>query len=333
MLTALIALLLLSATAGAELVAVDRTLPAHLQRGGSVRLDTDIGLGLDIDNTDADGESEVPAEYEGRQADLWSEGDRLERAGALYESVQRFEALVSERPDVSAAYWRTARGYWRIADALPREEQERRIEYFDLADARAREGIETDSGCAPCMLWKYAAMGGLSMTRGFMWGARHAREMLGLLDRGIALKPTYRDDDKNSTLANLYYARAVFRRMVPDWFWLPWVIGVKGNTELALLDIRNAMALTADRVDYQVELGAILLCQGKRKKQPERIDQGVEALKYALTIPTYLRTDEIERYYAKVLVDQPEKGCAYSGEGFIDVNKVKRSDLVSATAK
>ena len=56
-----------------------------------------------------------------------------------------------------------------------------------------------------------------------------------------------------------------------------------------------------------------------------------EALRHALTIPDYLRSDEIERHYARVLLEQPEKGCAYSGEGFIDVDKIKRSDLVSAT--
>ena len=240
LLTAVLVLLLaLSPAAGAEPLAIDRSLPAHLQKGGI----KPIGVG---------GAAEVPAEYEGRFAELWSEGDRLEREGELQQSVQHFDALVSVRPDVSAAYWRSARSYWRIADALPRTEQERRIEYYDLADARAREGIEADPECAACMLWKYAAMGGLSMTKGFVWGARHAREMSKLLNRGIALRPSYRDDSRNSTLANLYYARAVFRRMLPDWFWLPFVIGVKGNTELALLDIRNAMALVDDRVDYQV---------------------------------------------------------------------------------
>jgi tetratricopeptide (TPR) repeat protein len=317
--TAVFALLsvLLAVTAGGEPLAVERSLPEHLQQGGI----KPIGAG---------GAAAVPPEYEGRLADIWGEGDRLERAGALHESVQFFDALVKERPDISAAYWRSARAYWRIADALPRAENDRRIEYFDLADTRAREGIEADPECAACMLWKYAALGGLSMTKGFMWGARHAREMMGLLDRGIALRPSYRDDEKNSTLANLYYARAVFRRMVPDWFWLSWVIGVRGDTELALLDIENAIALSADRVDYQVELGAILLCQGKRKKQPQRVEEGVEALRYALTIPTYLRSDRIERHYARILMNQPEKACAYSGEGFIDVNKIKRSDLVRA---
>ena len=52
--------------------------------------------------------------------------------------------------------------------------------------------------------------------------------------------------------------------MVPEWWFLPIVAGVKGNKRQALDDIDRAVALHPDRIDYQVERGAILLCLGDR---------------------------------------------------------------------
>ena len=75
--------------------------------------------------------------------------------------------------------------------------------------------------------------------------------MAGLIDRGIALQPTSRDNEWNTTLGNLYYAASAFYRVAPDWPGVEWVIGTRGDKDRALDYIERAIAISPMRVDYQ----------------------------------------------------------------------------------
>ena len=202
---------------------------------------------------------------------------------------------------------------------------EGRLEFFLLADQFATRGIAVDDECAECMLWKYASLGRLATTRGLLTAVRDVSTMADLLNRGIELKPQHRDNANNSTLANLYYASASFYRMVPDWFWLKWVIGVRGDKERALQDARSAVALARDRIDYQVELGAALLCHGTAKKHPEEVVEGIEVLRLAEKLDPILPTDHIDQEFAILLIEDPLKSCGFSRDGFIDVDAVAKN--------
>lgn len=263
------------------------------------------------------------------QATAWEEALRLEREGALLAAAEHF-AEAAERGEHPQAHWRAARSYWQVADALPSDRDAARVEYLVRADTWAGRGLEANPACGECALWKYAAMGRLTEHRGMLWGARNAREMQSLLDRGIALRPQHRDPNGNAALANLYYASAVFHRLVPEWFWLPLVTGVKGDTDRALADIREALAISSDRIDYRVEHGAVLLCQGRRRDRSERIDEGLRALANALTLTPTLTTDRLDQELARQLIAEPEKACGFSRRGFIDIEGEGRRVAVSA---
>jgi hypothetical protein len=177
------------------------------------------------------------------------------------------------------------------------------------------------------MLWRFASLGRLATTRGVLSAARDARTMAKLLDRGIALKPTHRDDDRNTTLGNLYYASATFYRMVPDWMILKWLLGVRGDKERAIRDARSAVAISSNRVDYQMELGASLICMGLRKSRPEAIEEGRSVVDRAMNLPVYLETDILDKELGRILADEPEKACGFSRDGFIDVEAVVGKEL------
>jgi hypothetical protein len=185
--------------------------------------------------------------------------------------------------------------------------------------------MELDPKCAECMLWRYASLGRLITNRGLISGVRHAGLMQDLLDDGIELQPTHREAEWNTTLGNLYYARAIFNRMVPDWFWLKWVVGVRGNKERALADIDAAIAISTTRIDYHVEKGAVLMCLGTAKDEPERIEEGRQVLRNAFGMEQRLGSDAVDLEYARVLIAQPDKACGFSRDGFIDVEEAGRS--------
>jgi hypothetical protein len=253
---------------------------------------------------------------------LWREGLRLERDEYLLESAARYELIVGQVPEESFTYWRIARNYWRHGEGLPVEDGEERVRYFEMAEDWSARGLSIDPECAPCMLWKFVSMGRQATTRGLLTAVSDAREMDWLLKQGIALQPSFADDSANSTLGNLYYAGAVFYRIVPDWFWVKWVLGMRGDKDLSLEFARKAVAMAEMRVDYRVELGASLLCYGATRKKPLAIIEGFEVLRQAEGLDPYLSTDHLDKAHAQVLLSEPQKACGYSRDGFIDVDEV-----------
>ena len=82
-------------------------------------------------------------------------------AAVCLRKAVELEAVAREQPGFVPAYWRSARSFWMAGDTLPLEAKLERISRFELSEALAARGIEVDSGCAECMLWKFAAMGRL----------------------------------------------------------------------------------------------------------------------------------------------------------------------------
>ena len=236
--------------------------------------------------------SGVPGSAAGEPVDpgpRWREAVALEQEGRALErdqpmqaverylaAARRFEAVAGQHPDWAQPLWRSARGLWMAGDTLPLEAKDERIRRFEAAEALSSRGIAVDPECAECMLWKFASMGRLRTTR-FVWTSlRQVPEMAALLDRAIALRPSYREDAENSTLGNLHYSSAIFYRVLPDSFWVDLLLGVRGDKDRALYHIQTARSMHPGRLDYQIELGSQLLCLGSVREDPLRLLEGRE---------------------------------------------------------
>ena len=275
-------------------------------------------------------------------ARIWSEAVDLERTswdldesedGHSYElaieAAGRFE-VVSEwldaatTPDIEPyrhAYWRTARAHWLAADSLELADRDRRREHLSRAIEFTDRGISVDPDCAACMLWKFNAMGRRLQIDGIFSSVRKVRTMARLLDDGIALQPDFREGERSSTLGNLHYVSAVFYRVLPDWFWLKWIVGVRGDKQRALGHAQTALALHESRIDYRIEVGSQLLCLGATEKDPKRLTEGRQALAEASTIPPRNLDDKKEIAAAHVMIAAPKKACSYAGAEWIEIDE------------
>lgn len=256
--------------------------------------------------------------------DLWAAGLEAEYDERLEEASNHYIEISRRIPDDPMAYWRVSRNYWRLGDLTPDDRRDEKIRWFKEADRWAALGIEADPECAACMLFRVGALGRLATTEGISSAARNAKTMAELIDRGIALQPTHTDGDYNSTLGNLYYASSNFYRSVPDWRILEWLIGVRGDKERALRDIRKAVEISHQRIDYRVELGATLLCLGTSKKDEERIAEGKQVLGEAQDLELILPSDSKDLALAQVMMREPNKACGFSRDGFIDHEKARK---------
>lgn len=260
--------------------------------------------------------------------------ERPERAVEGYlDAARLFEAVLRERPGLAPACWRSARMFWLAGDTLPLDARARRLEYFGRAETLADRGIEADPECAECMLWKFSAMGRLRTTRGVWTGLRQLPEMAALLERGIALRPSFADDEDNSTLGNLHYSSAIFYRILPDWFWMGWLLGVKGDKEKALGHIQTALALHPSRLDYQVELGAQLLCLGTVRHDRARLASGMAAMRQALAREPENQDQSREIAAARIMLGAPQKSCGYSGDTWVEIDRHEAFRAASAAQR
>lgn len=255
---------------------------------------------------------------------LWNEGIALEAREALLESNLRYEEIAAALPGSSFIRWRVSRNYWRYAERLAADDKRGRLEYFGRADGWAQRALDLDPECGECILWKLASLGRLATTGGVFDSMGMASTIADMIDRGIALEPRHTDGRANVTMANLYYAGSAFYRIVPDWFWVEWLIGVRGDKRRALDYIRKALAISDPRVDYQVELGAVLLCIGHDERDARRLEEGRRALEEAMHTPLFQSTDTLDLDHARTLMAEPERACGYSRDGWIDLSEAKR---------
>ena len=85
------------------------------------------------------------------------------------------------------------------------------------------------------------------------------------------------------------------------------------------------MALHPKRVDYQVELGAVLLCYGTERDRNEAIKEGRAVLANASAFDRLLPTDDLDLEFARIMSERPELACSFSRDGFVDVKKAASS--------
>jgi tetratricopeptide (TPR) repeat protein len=257
------------------------------------------------------------------QTDPGMARDRMARAALLFERIGQHEAANPPGLGKTLGYWRASRATWLTGELLPLDATEGRLEAFHASLELSNRGLAIDSECAACMLWKFISYGRLRTTAGVWEGMRQVEEMADLLDRGIALKPTYRDQTDNSTLGNLHYSSAIFYRILPDWFWIKWVLGVKGDKQRALEHSRKALALHPSRLDYQIELGTQLLCIGSTRDDHRTLREGKVAMRAAIARGGANSDDLREIQFAKIMLEEPDRSCGYSGDKLLDMDEDK----------
>jgi hypothetical protein len=242
---------------------------------------------------------------------LRAECERLDGSGSRVAAVA-WAQLAARVPPSSQVLWRSARAHHRAGERLPLAARDERLRFYERALRAARRGRQLDPGCGECCLYEFAALGRIISIGGFASSATQLGEMASLVDVCTESPPTHADSARNQERANLWYGLAGYYRAVPDSRWLQLVTGARGDPRLALAYVERAVAAAPDRVDYQVELGASLLCLGEREGDTAARMRGAATLRAVATLSTHHGLDAIDRRHAETLLERPEHACGYS---------------------
>jgi len=244
-----------------------------------------------------------------------------ERRYDYLKAAQIFELLIAQAPEEPHTYWRIARDYAWLAELSPALDVEMRARYGTLAMAWADRGLAIDTRCGECCFYKYAGMGRVAMAHGILSSMRWLKQISQTLDRCMQTPPAFVHEAWNPELGNFYYAAAAFYRMLPDSRMLEMSIGTRGDPHRSLELSRRAVALADQRVDYNVGLGASLLCVGRSDDREELVTEGRAVLQRVPGLRDRMPTDPLDRRAARRLLEQPERACGYSRDDWNDGGK------------
>jgi hypothetical protein len=242
----------------------------------------------------------------------WVRALEHERRHEYLEAARIFEHLIARAPEEPHTYWRIARDYAWLAELAPVSDLELRGRYGTLAMAWADRGLAIDPGCGECCFYKYAGMGRVALVHGILSSMRWLKQISQTLSRCMQIPPTFVHEPWNPELGNFYYAAAAFYRMLPDSRVLEMAIGARGDPQLSLELARRAVALSAERIDYNVGLGASLLCVGLADHREALLSEGRIVLQRVGGYRERMPTDVLDRRGARRLLEEPEQACGYS---------------------
>jgi tetratricopeptide (TPR) repeat protein len=247
-----------------------------------------------------------------RVGELWTRGRQLEVERSFVESARVYEEIVEILPEESHLYWRIARNHFGAGQVLPMADEKGRLEAFTLTEEWGGRGVDVDSECAECYLYRFIGLSSAARIRGIWNSARRASEMRELLGRAMELQPTWVDHEWNNELANLYFAAGVFYTVVPDSAVAKWTLGVRGDRFRARGYYRRAIEICPARIDYHMGLGALLLCAGNKENDDGLAAEGLELLRRISSLKNFLYTDQIDREHSQILLSEPSRACEYS---------------------
>lgn len=256
-----------------------------------------------------------------KAAELFQQSVAYDQEDNYGESIKILEKLAAKFPASPYLMWRLSRTYWVYAENLDINDKENRLKYFEIGLSYADKGLALNPNCAECYLFKFGNLGRISTTKGLMNSISKAKELSDVIATAIELEPKHRDNEYNYSLANAYYASGVFYRIVPDWFIVEWIAGVRGDKMLSLEHIKRSTELAPVRIDYQVELGAIYLCLAEDKGMEEMREPGNKALRHAIEMKQVMPTDPLDKEYARGFLEDPSGACGFSRDGIVKLDK------------
>jgi hypothetical protein len=248
----------------------------------------------------------------------WVSALEHERRYDYLKAAQVFEHLIARAPEEPHTYWRIARAYAWLAELAPPSDVEPRARYGTLAMAWADRGLTLDPRCGECCFYKYAGMGRVAMAHGVLSSMRWLKAISQTLARCMQTPPAFVHEPWNPELGNFYYAASAFYRMLPDSRMLEMAIGTRGDPQRSLELARRAVALADQRIDYNVGLGAALLCVGQADEREELVAEGRAVLRRVGGLRDLMPTDFIDRRAAPRLIEAPEQACGYSRDDWND---------------
>lgn len=246
--------------------------------------------------------------------------------------------VIRDAPGDPRAYWMLAEANYDIGELLPNEDKAGRTALYEEMIAVAERCVrEVDPNNGSCWHFLATGRGRLSTTRGLINSMFEAKTVERAWLRAWEVQPKDVLPNGDPMTANIAYGLAVFYRLVPDAWVVKLVLGTRGDIDRSLEFARKAVALQPWRLEIQKELAMSLICRGARKKAPADHEEGLAILR-KIVAGGFDEHDPrafniIDKRHAVELLDAPGKACAYSRDGYQEVDMAEAERRLRSQGK
>ncbi len=253
---------------------------------------------------------------------LFSEAEDLWAANKFTDSNRVLDELLASDPKNSEALWRVARNFYDMGESLSVTAKDERFRLYTEVENYGKKCREADPKDGNCDFWIGVGIGRQGTTRGLLTQIRNAKRIRDLWLTAIRHAPPYRSRDGTADIpGDIYLALGIYYRLIPDWWIMQVVMGVRGDIDDSVEYLRKSVALEPRRIEYLKELGVSLICRGTKEKSEADIEEGRANLRDLQGVPPIKPYDGIDKEHALLILSDPQMACGYSRDGQQEISE------------
>ncbi|MBN2800285.1 MAG: hypothetical protein JXX28_14185 [Deltaproteobacteria bacterium] len=241
--------------------------------------------------------------------------------GRYREGLASCEALLREHPEDPNLAFMRFRFRFELGESgfSAASDQRERLAYYRDMLAQVEEGLRYNPGDPHLVFCRSLGLGRLATTEGVMASLFSAAEiesdLLYTVNSGLQYRSIAGEEDVPS---HPLLALGIFYRLVPDWWIVEVVAGVRGDLDKSLAYLQRADAAAPGQIQVLKELGVTEVCMGQQRDDARRLAHGLETLRTVATMPARIPTDRVDLTHVSLLLQDPSRACDYSRDGYQD---------------
>jgi hypothetical protein len=268
--------------------------------------------------------AQIPS-YDRTTAADWAHLDleHLYTTGAFEEGLVEAKAQLAKAPKDVDLYWHVARFLFEVGERYDRDAPgvDKETIYEEML-AVADRGLARVSDHPHVLFARGIAVGRLGTTRGIIASLFTADELESDWLRVANSGWVYSSLGGEEILpCDAYAALGILYRLVPDWWIIEVIAGMRGSLDKSLEFLARADDCSPDRIETLKEYAVIRMCYGERHDRPALIAAGIQDLKRVRTLVPSKPTDHIDLKHATMLLNDPSLACAYSRDGQAETDR------------
>lgn len=211
-------------------------------------------------------------------------------------------------------------GYWMLAtDAFFLGTQLGFDKDYDGAGKVLETGIKATDKCLSidknnslcgffhaALLAKYASIKGIFSSLSYGKVVRDQWLKVIQQDKNMAFRSNV------SLQGSAYYGLGLFFRLVPDFFLVEWLWGIRGNLDRSIEYHRKAAEFDQTNPCAQLMLAVALMCKSKGKKEAREYEEALSYFDKTLKLEPIDISQKICKTDAQILRFNPDKNCGYT---------------------
>ena len=237
--------------------------------------------------------------------------------GAFELGLKEAKAQLARNPKDVDLYWHIGRFLYEVGErhekGTPGVDKE--SIYEEMLEV-SNHGLQLDPDHPHLLFARGIAMGRLGTTRGVIASLFMAEDLESDWLRVAESQWQYSSLGGEEVLpCEAYSALGILYRLVPDWWIIEVVAGMRGSLDKSLNYLQRAKDCSPDRIEIVKEYAVIRICYGQQRDNSAMVNAGIRDLHRMLNMTPHKPTDHTDLKHGQMLIDDPKLACAYSRDG------------------